>query len=568
MTVKQPNSVQELLQWEWSDLEPAFQELQNQSLTRVNVNAWLSDWSSVKELAEEMYDRLYVATTVNTADKDAETRFHTYMEKIYPNLMEAEQKLKEKLLSSQLEPEGFEMPLRRMQVEAEIFRSENLPLLIEEEKINNEHDKVMGAQTVTWKTEEKTARQMLAVLSEPERTLRADAWQVLSTRQLADREVINTQWQRYMKARLQMSKNADQPDYRTFRWQQMTRFDYTPADCKSFHRAIEEVVVPVVARLAKRRCERLGIQTLRYYDIFVDPTGLPRLKPFEDVTQLINTATSIFKKVHPRLGGYFGQMNREGLLDLENRKHKAAGGYCTSFAWSRRPFIFSNAVGIHEDVQTVLHEGGHCFNDFESYALPYIQQRHPPMEFAEVASMGMEYLCMAFLSKEEGGFYSSRDATRAQIEFHEEGLRFWPYMALVDAFQHWVYENPQLALEPANCDACWEKLERRFRPYLDWSGEEEVMRTGWQRKDHIHQVPFYYVEYGLAQLGAAQIWLNFQKDRTNAVESYLKALALGGSVPLPDLYRTAGAKLAFDAATLRQAVEAMEKKIQELEASI
>ena len=182
--------------------------------------------------------------------------------------------------------------------------------------------------------------------------------------------------------------------------------------------------------------------------------------------------------------------------------------------------------------------------------------------------MGMEYLCMAFLSKEEGGFYSSRDAARAEIEFHEEGLRFWPYMALVDAFQHWVYENPQLARDPANCDACWGQLEQRFRPYIDWSGEEDVMRTGWQRKDHIHQTPFYYVEYGLAQLGAAQIWLNFQKDRTTAVESYLKALALGGSVPLPDLYRTAGVKLAFDGGILKQAVEAMEKWIQELEETI
>jgi oligoendopeptidase F len=273
----------------------------------------------------------------------------------------------------------------------------------------------------------------------------------------------------------------------------------------------------------------------------------------------------MFHRVLPTFGAYFDTMARDGYLDVDNRKNKASGGYCTSFSFSRRPFIFTNAVGMHEDVQTLLHEGGHSFHDFETFALPYFQQRHAPMEFAEVASMSMELLASPYLAEEMGGFYSRQDAARALREHLETSICFWPYMAIVDAFQHWVYENPSQAMDPANCDACWSELEKRFRPDLDWSGYEAAMMTGWQRKDHIHQMPFYYVEYGLAQLGAVQIWRNALSDQSAAVASYRRALQMGCTQPLPQLFETAGAKLAFDADTLNQAVELMEKKIYELE---
>ncbi len=300
-----------------------------------------------------------------------------------------------------------------------------------------------------------------------------------------------------------------------------------------FHKAIEEAVVPIVNRLAERRRKALGINDLRYFDLYVDLSGKPALKPFSDVKELTKKASAIFHQVDPAFGEYFDTMDRDGLLDLGNRKNKATGGYCTAFSFAQRPFIFANAVGTHEDVLTLMHEGGHSFHAFETFHLPYHQQRsesNVPMEFAEVASMAMEYLSSPYLEEKFGGYYSAADAARARVDHLELNLRFWPYMAIMDAFQHWAYENPEEGIEPGRCDAKWAELEKRFRPYIDWSGYEDVMMTGWQRKDHIHTVPFYYVEYGLAMLGATQVWMNALKDQGKAVEQYRCALSLGGTV--------------------------------------
>jgi oligoendopeptidase F len=298
----------------------------------------------------------------------------------------------------------------------------------------------------------------------------------------------------------------------------------------------------------------------------VDPLNRPPLKPYQDADELKTKAVAIFHQVDPQLGKYFETMVKEGLLDIENRKNKAPGAYCTSFATLRRPFIFENAVGLHDDVSTLLHESGHAFHVFESAALPYIQQLAVGMEFAEVASMGMELLASPYLTRDNGGFYSAKEAACARIQHLETSILFWPYMAIVDAFQHWVYENPAQGSDPDQCDACWTDLWRRFRPGVDWNGFEDVVATGWQRKPHIHTNPFYYVEYGLAQLGAVQVWGNALKNQAKAVASYRRALALGGSVALPELYQTTGAHFAFDAATLQNAVDLMENVIEQLEA--
>ena len=565
MNIKKPTDEKELIQWQWSDFEPGYADLNQQTLSPANVEAWLKDWTLLCELGDELSSRLYVASSINTVDKDAEQRFNNFMEKTFPGISEADQKLKEKLLASGLEPAGFAEPLRRMRAETDVFRMENIPLQVEEQKLNTEHDKVMGAQTVTWQGEEKTVRFMETVLRDPNRETRRQGWELLSTRQLADRQVINDQWRQFMQLRLQMAKNAGRPDYRTYRWQQLSRFAYTPQDCVDFHSAIEKTVVPAVNRLSERRKARLGIQTLRYFDIFVDPSDLPPLAPFKDAAELVRKTSSIFHQVLPEFGEYFDSLEKNGLLDVPNRKNKASGAYCTSYSFIHSPFIFANAVGIHDDVQTLLHEGGHSFHDFETYPLPYFQQRHAPMEFAEVASMGMENLASFFLEESKGGFYSRQDAARAILENLETSLRFWPYMAIVDAFQHWVYENPQKSVDPANCDVCWAALEDRFRPHLDWSGYEEVKKTGWQRKDHIHGSPFYYIEYGLAQMGAVQIWRNALADQASAVHKYRQALQLGCTVSLPELFSSAGATLSFKTNLLEGLVSLMENKITELD---
>jgi oligoendopeptidase F len=364
----------------------------------------------------------------------------------------------------------------------------------------------------------------------------------------------------------QLAANAGRPDYRAYRWQDLLRFDYSPTDCLSFHAAIEEVAVPAARRILQRRKASLGVDRLRPWDLDVDPFNRPPLRPYQEVGQLIAGVASIFHQVDPQLGAHFDTMVRENLLDLENRKNKAPGGYCTSFPVARRPFIFMNGVGLHDDVQTLLHEGGHSFHVFESDPISLIQLQNVPSEFAEVASMGMEMLAGPYLAQPAGGFYTPADAARARIEYIEGGLLFWPYMAVVDAFQHWAYENPAQAAHAEACDATWTALWLRFMPEVDWSGLEDVRASGWQRKEHIFGYPFYYVEYGLAQLGAAQVWRNALSDQPGAVAAYRRALALGGSVPLPDLFQAAGAHLAFDAGTLRAAVTLMEAKISELSA--
>jgi oligoendopeptidase F len=289
------------------------------------------------------------------------------------------------------------------------------------------------------------------------------------------------------------------------------------------------------------------------------------LKPFENVADLIEKTEQIFQHVDPQLGEYYTIMRREGLLDLDNRKGKAPGGFCTEFPIAQRPFIFMNSVGVRDDVRTMLHESGHAFHVFETNTLPYIQQLQVTMEFAEVASMSMELLAAPYLPEKSGGFYTDQEAARDRVEHLERIILFWPYMAVVDAFQQWAHTQPEGA-DPAACDAKWTELQTRFMPGVDWSGLETEMMTGWHRKQHIHRAPFYYVEYGLAQLGAVQVWRNALRDQAASLANYRQALALGGTQSLPELYRAAGATFAFDAATLREAVELIETTIEQLQA--
>ena len=561
-----PPSIREFMNLPWSQIEPYYRQLLERPLDQAQVAAWLEDWSQLARLLNETSNRLYVATTVNTEDEVAERRYQEFLDEIYPSAQAWDQQLKEKLIASGLQPTGFEVPLRNMRAEVDLFEQSNLPLLAEELKLGLRYAKVVGAQTVEWEGEERTISQLRPVQQDFDRERRERAWRLASSRQLADRQVLNALWQQLLPLRQRIAENAGKKDYRDYQWQRLLRFAYSPQDCLRFHDAIEQVVVPAARRVYEKRQHQLGVPSLRPWDLEVDPLRRPPLRPFLSVDQLKETTSRIFNRLDQQFGKYFDTMRQEGLLDLENRKAKAPGGYCTDFYASRRPFIFMNAVGLHDDVQTLLHESGHAFHFFESSRLPYYQQMQIGSEIAEVASMGMELLASPYLTEDKGGFYDPTQAARARIEHLEGVLLFWPYMAVVDAFQHWVYEHPGLAIEPDNCDATWSKLWDRFMVGVDWSGLEEEKVTGWQRKLHIFEVPFYYVEYGLAQLGAVQVWRNALQDQAQAVEAYRQALALGGTRPLPDLYAAAGARFAMDADTLRQAVDLLEQNIHKLEA--
>lgn len=566
-----PVDIHAFMGWSWDQIAPYFAELQTRPLSTENVTGWLTDWTALARRLSETRQRLYVATTVDNADGAAENAYNNFLDDIYANLETANQALKQKLLATGLEPAGFEVPLRNLRADAALYRDNNLPLLIEEHKLVREQEKIQGAQSVTWAGEDLTLVQMLPRFQGAPRADREQMWRLVFDRWLEDRGALNALWAQMFTLRGRIAANAGQPDYRAYMWQKNYRFDYTPDDCLRFADAIEAAVVPASRRVYARHRARLGVETLRPWDLGdgwygrpVESIGNAPLKPFADVDALIGRTADIFQRIDPALGGYYADMRAAGLLDLDNRKNKSPGGFCTDYSYTGRPFIFMNAVGVHDDVQTLLHESGHAFHVYETANLPYFQQQDVSMEIAEVASMSMELLAAPFLTTEHGGFYSAREAARARTEHLEGMLLFWPFMAVVDGFQHWAYTHPADAVVPEACDATWAGLWARFIPDIDYTGLEAMRDTGWQRKLHIFQLPFYYIEYGLAQLGAAQVWANSLTDPAGALAAYRRALGLGATRPLPELYAAAGARLAFDAETLRGSVALIERTLGQL----
>ena len=550
--------------WKWNNYEPFFEYLLNQEIDAENIESWMKYWSDFSELIGEVGTDVYVSTTVDTTDEESKKRFHTFLEDISENASTKNQELKKKLLDSRIVPDNFEIPLRAIKSEVELFCEENLSLMTKDSKLSKEYDAIIGAQTVEWENEEVTITQLAPILLETDRDRREKAWRLAAERRLKDRDEINKIWQNILEIRIKIAKNAGYDNYRSWRWEYLKRFDYTPEDCLNFHSGIEKVVKPFVNKLIKERKDQLGLDVLKPWDLSVDTFNRDPLTPFENATELEDKCHNIFNAVDSDLGDHFNIMREEKLLDLANRKGKAPGGYCTEYYHRRLPFIFMNAVGTHSDVQTMLHEGGHAFHVFESDQLPYSSQREVGMEFAEVASMSMELLASPYITKEHGGFYNSDDANRARIEHLEKTIMFWPYMAVVDGFQHWAYTNPEEAMNPDNCDAEWTKLWKRFQTFddLDSSEFEEVIATGWHNKLHIYHVPFYYVEYGMAQLGAIQVWGNALKNQKDAVEKYRYALSKGGNATLPELFEAAGAKFAFDEDMLTYAVNLVDSQIK------
>ena len=565
-----PTDAPSILALTWNDYEPYFRELEGRELNEETMEAWLADWSTLAATVDEHYWRLYIGTTVDTADKDVEDRFNRYIDEIQPSAKTAEQRLKDKLLASGLSPEGFETAMRVMRAEAEIFTEENLPLLAEEQKLVTEYFKLRGAISVLWEGEEKTYTQMLGLLYETDRSVRQRVWEALQARLLQERQNINDLWGRFLSLRLEIARNAGMPDYRSYAWKQRFRFDYSAEDCRSFHDAIEKVAVPAAQRAYERRRRRLGIDTVRPWDVEVDTLATTPIRPYETMDEFKSKSRAIFEQVDPRFGEYFQIMMEEGLLDLESRRNKGPGAYSLGLHAAHRPFVFMNTMNTPEDVLTLLHEGGHAFHEFERAHVHFYQRGeiYLPAEFAEVASMSMELLASPYTTRECGGFYTAAEHAQTMIQLLEGIITFLPYMAVVDAFQHWAYENPEAASVASKCEETWGELWDRFRPGIDYSGLEDHKKTYWHRQSHIFETPFYYVEYGLAQLGAVQVWANARRDQQKAVADYRRALALGATVPLPELYAAAGAKFAFDEETLKSAVDLLEDVIQEMEAKL
>jgi oligoendopeptidase F len=416
-----------------------------------------------------------------------------------------------------------------------------------------------------WDGEQKNFSQLKVHLSEKDRAVRERAWHTITGLWLGKRQEINQIYSDMLQRRKQVAANAGLADFREFSFRAKNRFDYTPDDCLTFHEAIEAVVVPAASRRYAKKARLLGLERLRPWDDDVDPSDAPPLKPYQGQDELVQGTLNVIQQVDPVLSRHLATMAEEALLDLETRPGKALGGYCMTLLLRRRPFIFMNGTGTQENIQTMFHEAGHAFHVFETTDLPLVWQIRSPMEFAEVASMSMELLASPFIHREHGGFYDSAEFARARIQHLERFLTFLPYMAVVDGFQHWVYTHIDEAMDPDACDAAWDRLWARFMPDIDWSGHEDSRMTGWHRKLHIFGSPFYYIEYGMAQVGALQIWRSSLNDLPGAVQSYRHALSLGGTKTLPELFTAAGAEFRFDEAMLSDLIALMEETIEGLE---
>jgi len=395
-------------------------------------------------------------------------------------------------------------------------------------------------------------------LEETDRPLRQEAWELSANRRLEVAGEVDAIFDELLKLREQIARNAGFADYIAYAFRARARFDYTPQDCAAFHDAIDGEVMPALRALQAERRRQLALSELRPWDLAVDPLNRQPLRSFDKVETLIAKSQEIFDKLDPKLSREFTLMRQLNLLDLENRKGKAPGGYQSTLSEARLPFIFANAVGIQRDVETTLHEAGHAFHALATREEELLAYRSAPIEFCEVASMGMELLGNEFIDK----FYGAEGARRARRDHLEGVIEVFPWIATVDAFQHWIYSHPGHTRQDRR--AAWMRLMDRFGGEVDWRGHEKARENLWHRQLHIFLHPFYYVEYGIAQLGALQLWANSRRDRAQAVSQYHAALALGGSRPLPELFAAAGCRFDFSRTTVKPLVQLVAAELEAL----
>ncbi|HEY9016248.1 MAG TPA: M3 family oligoendopeptidase, partial [Gemmatimonadales bacterium] len=536
-----PPSPAALAQASWEDIAPYFDELAARSLDERTIEAWLNEWSRLEELVTEAAARAMIAYTIDTSDAGKQADHLRFSTEVLPRMEERSVELARKLLDTGYSTPELATTLRRFRTQIEIFREENVPIFAELEEHSTRYQRITGSMTALWEGVERPLPQLQPFLKSPDRAVRERAFRSASQPYLAHRQELASLFDKMFELRTRAARNAGFTNFRDYIFPAKFRFDYTPADCERFHDAVERAVVPAVQRVQEFRRQRLGLDVLRPWDLAVDPYRDKPLHPFSNASELVGTAKRVFDGVDPSLGREFQVMIDEGLLDLESRKGKAPGGYCETLHFHGKPFIFMNAVGLVDDVMTLLHEAGHAFHAFASHPLPLIWQRHPGSEAAELASMSMELLASRHLT-EPVGYFTPAEARSAWLEHLEDVLLSLVHIASVDAFQNWIYTSGQGGDAEAR-DQAWLRIRSRFERGVDWSGLEAERAARWYRQLHIFMYPFYYIEYGIAQLGALQVWRNSLKDPAGAVARYREALALGAVRSLPDIYQTAGARL-------------------------
>jgi oligoendopeptidase F len=548
----------------WPNLRPLYESLLARELKCSGcLEQLLLDRSELDAATSEARANLYIAMTCNTEDAGAKAAYLDFIENVVPPLQKVSFQIDRKIVGcphrDDLDQSRYGVMLRDLEADVTIFRDENVPLQTEDTKLGQQYSEICGAMTVTFQGEEQTIPQMARHMEVTDRATREAAWRLVAQRRHQDHEKLDEIFDRMIRLRHEVARNAGFENYRDYMFTAKHRFDYTPAHCEAFHQAAAEVCVPVYRALNRERATALGADPLRPWDLAVDIKGRDPLRPFEGGEDLVEKSSKLFHRMSGELGTLFDTMRDGDSLDLESRKGKAPGGYQESRDRQRRPFIFMNAAGLQRDLETMIHEAGHAFHAMLNSHDPLLHYRHPPIEFCEVASMSMELIAHPYLDE----FYDDdEEAARARRTHLEDLAKMLPWIATIDAFQHWLYTHPEHTREERTQQ--WLALDDRLGPAVNWDGLEDFRATGWQRQLHLFEVPFYYIEYGIAQLGALQLWLQALENRDRALANYKKALMLGGSRPLPELFAAADLDFDFGPATMRTLMDAVQGELEKL----
>ena len=534
---------------EWGNIEPYVNDLLNRSLSCTGcLEGLIADASSLAEHISETGALLYIGMTCDTENDEKRDSFLDFVENVRPKLSEFSDSLNRRIVEhtsiDDMSPR-YDLMIKGMRNDIEIFRKENIPLGVEQTKLVTEAQAINGAMTVNFDGEERTMPQMRGYMESNERAVREEAWKSVTERRVVDSERLSEIFDELISIRHKMARNAGFESYTDYMFRAMHRFDYSKEDCIEFHDSIEKVCMPLLHQINSARVSSLGLDGLRPWDVNEktgvgpDTEGKPPLRPFENVEEMVSKLSVMFHEMSDVLGSMFDKLVEMDTLDLDTRKGKAPGGYQYYLEKSRVPFIFMNAAGLQGDLETMIHEAGHAFHSLYCGHLELIDERNYPIEFAEVASMSMELLTQPGWDI----FYDGGDANRAR-RAHLEGVIFLlPWIATIDSFQHWVYSNPEHTRDER--EAAWIEIRRRFGSEMNWDGIDGFRGVSWQVQGHLYGAPFYYIEYGIAQLGSLQLWQTHRKDREEALDDYAKAMSLGNTKTLPELFSAANLRLGF-----------------------
>ena len=549
----------------WEALEPFFKELLERPInSKAELEKWLQDSSEVEAAISEDACWRQIKMTCDTENKTLEDAFTFFVMEIQPKIQPYADALNKKLVNNphlaELDQSLYHTYLRSVRKSIELFREENIPLQAELGVLQQQFGQITGRMTIQHKGQEYTMQQAAKFLQSKDRSERETVYRSIQERRLQDKEALNDLYSQLIEKRQQVAVNAGFSNFRDYKFKELGRFDYTPADCEQFQEGVKQHVLPLVNDIYKHKQQQLQLDTLRPWDLDAEPEGVEPLRPFSNGEDLLQKSIAVLEKLNPFFADCFRTMQRMGHFDLESRKGKAPGGYNCPLAESGAPFIFMNAAGQMDDVTTMVHEGGHAVHSFLAHPLSLTAFKEYPMEIAEVASMAMELFTMDHW---EPFFDNAEELKRAKLHQLERAITIFPWIATIDKFQHWVYLHPQHSAEERG-DAWMRILQEFSTSVLDTSGLESFRRYSWQRQLHLFEVPFYYIEYGIAQLGAIGLWMQYKQQPEQALQNYMNALSLGGTKTLPELYAAAGLKFDFSPAHIKTLMEFVKAEMDKL----